>query len=711
MSYYEGPSDLYGKSFGHGSLETPLPKLRSDLIVRQQVEKEEIFYLIKDPITMDYYKFSSHEWDILSLFDGEHTEEEIVDLHNKKHPAEIIDEDDVEFYKDDLKGLELLDIPAMEKNLMLMERIRSQRKLRLNPGRWGNLSDVILTTWNPDEFLGKIVKPLRPLWTKEFFIVSFIGVLLMLCINFVKWDEFTQGVIELYSFTDKSLWQILVFIFLMTATGTFHEFGHALTLKHYGGEIRSMGFSLFYFSPAFYVDISDSYLLPRRERMWVTFAGTYSELVVCSLASFIWFFAVPGTLLYEFSFQLILFTGFSSFLINMNPLIKLDGYFALMDVLGIPDLREESFAFLERWIKKNIFRLQVEEQEELTRRKKRIFIIYSVLAILYTLSIYLFFLLWLRNIYLESFRQVGNLLFLATLYLFFRKELFQMLSFAKFVYLDKKEVLMRRKKLLLGIAAIVAILLLLPWTHMKISGSGVIAPVKKVEIRCETDGFVRRVSAQESTVVSAGSELAVLENPDLQQQLFRSAAKLQTIDSEIARLQLQQDSVQYRMKLSARDQALSENEELQRKTAKLKLVAPSSGTILTPYLDQRVGMYYPKGGLFCEMADLSHVMLQVIVREYHIPDVQPGQKVRLKFDAYPTETFQGTVEEISSAISQRVEAVEGTYTNFRVGVTLDNQDGRLKPGMKADARILADQRSFAYRIGREVIRWVRSKIW
>ncbi|MGH9858091.1 MAG: hypothetical protein ACRD4B_09640, partial [Acidobacteriota bacterium] len=444
MSYYESPSDLYGKSFGYGSLEPALPKLRSDLIVRQLTQRNEIIFMVKDPVAPAYYQFSPNEWGVISLFDGQHTEEQILHEYNSQHPAEAIDVEDLDGFKQNLKDLELLVLPPFEQNLMLMERIRTQRKLRAEKSRWGNsLAEFSIYSFDPNKGLDRMMPYIRFFWTKPFFIASLFCIFLMLVIDVVRWDALWQGTIELYSFHEKTLWQVVVFIFFFFTTGALHELGHALSVKRYGGEIHEMGFCLFYFSPSFYVDISDAYLLSKRHSMIVTFSGVYSELLLCSAAAFVWFFAVPGTLISDFALQLFLITNISSFFLNMNPLIKLDGYHALVDVLAISDLREQSFDYLERWVKRNILRLKgvEEEVEPVTRRKRRIFITYGVLSILYTASIYLVFLIWIRNIYLESFKASASLLFLATLYFFFRKELRQVIGFGRFLYLDKKEVL------------------------------------------------------------------------------------------------------------------------------------------------------------------------------------------------------------------------------------------------------------------------------
>jgi putative peptide zinc metalloprotease protein len=715
MSYYESPSDLYGKSFGFGPPEEGrLFKLRGDLVVRQQTHKKEVFYIVKDPVARSYYKFVPSEWDLYVLFDGQRTPEQIVDEYNKKYPFEGIDEELLDSYRANLKEMELIELGSSEKNLMLMERIRSQRKMRAEgTGKWSNLFYVTFSAWDPDRIFNRIVPYLRFFWTKTFLVVSLIAIFLMLIVNIIKWDEFAHGTIALYSFTNKSLWELLVFIFLMTVTGALHEIGHGLTLKNFGGEVHQVGILLFYLTPAFYCDVSDSYVLNRKDRLWVTFAGTYTELVLCSIATFVWFFAVPGTLLYDFAFQVILFSGISSFFINMNPLVKLDGYYALMDTLEIPDLREEAFGFLGRWFKRNIFRLQTEEPEDTTRRKRRIFVIYGSLAILYTLLVYLLLLTWVRNIYLNTFGQFGYFLLAGTIYYFFRKQIRKGAGFLKFVYLDKKELLKNRKVAFYSAAGLVflGLLLFIPQTHSKISNSFVIQPIKQTDVRCETDGFVAQVFVQQNARVRSGQVLAKLNNPELEQAASRVAGELEIMDRQLSRLQTSQEPAAYQMKFRAREQMLQQSSELQQKLKKLLLLSPIAGKVITPDLQEKLGTYAPKGTLFCKIFDVHQVLVEIPVREYDINDVQVGQRVLLKVNAYPTETFEGTVKAVSPAIVERVEALEGTYTRIKVTVIIENPEGKLVPGMEGDARILAQEYSLAHRMTRELVRWIESRIW
>src|SRR5207237_8823380 len=70
---------------------------------------------------------------------------------------------------------------------------------------------------------------------------------------------------------------------------TMHVFSHGLTCCHFGGKVKEVGFMLIYFQPAFYCDVSDSWMFPsKRQRMWVTFAGGYFQLIFWGICTVVW---------------------------------------------------------------------------------------------------------------------------------------------------------------------------------------------------------------------------------------------------------------------------------------------------------------------------------------------------------------------------------------------------------------------------------------
>ncbi len=123
-----------------------------------------------------------------------------------------------------------------------------------------------------------------------------------------------------------------------------HEMAHALTVKHYGREVRRGGFMIYFGMPAFFVDTMDIWLEGKRARLAVTWAGPYSGLILGGLASIVmtlWPTFGLNSLLFQFAFLSYLTVFF-----NLNPLLELDGYFVLMDWLEIPMLRRKSLEFI-----------------------------------------------------------------------------------------------------------------------------------------------------------------------------------------------------------------------------------------------------------------------------------------------------------------------------------------------------------------------------
>lgn len=163
---------------------------------------------------------------------------------------------------------------------------------------------------------------------------------------------------------------------LQFVTLLIHEWAHALATKHYGREVRRGGFLLYMGMPAAFVDTTDIWMEPRRPRIVVSWAGPHSGFFLGGLASLL-LVAGPGGFLSGVLYQFAFLTYLTSFT-NLNPLLKLDGYYILMDWLEIPRLREKSLAFVGRPL-----RQKLRTRERLTH-DERIFAIFGALSAVWT---------------------------------------------------------------------------------------------------------------------------------------------------------------------------------------------------------------------------------------------------------------------------------------------------------------------------------------
>jgi len=124
---------------------------------------------------------------------------------------------------------------------------------------------------------------------------------------------------------------LLVVLAILLGSGVFHELGHAAALRYGGGEVREMGAGLYLFFPALYTDVTDSYRLGRWARVRTDLGGVYFHLIFSlGVLSLYW---VSGHELWLFVVVLVDLEVLRQFF----PFVRLDGYWVLADLTGIPD--------------------------------------------------------------------------------------------------------------------------------------------------------------------------------------------------------------------------------------------------------------------------------------------------------------------------------------------------------------------------------------
>lgn len=123
-----------------------------------------------------------------------------------------------------------------------------------------------------------------------------------------------------------------------------HELGHATVLVHFGRRVKSAGFMIYFGSPSFFVESSDALMLDRWQRILQSFGGPFTELIIAGAAAALaWAFpdAWIAPVLYKFALL-----NYFVILLNLVPMLELDGYWILSDLIQVPDLRPRSLQFM-----------------------------------------------------------------------------------------------------------------------------------------------------------------------------------------------------------------------------------------------------------------------------------------------------------------------------------------------------------------------------
>ena len=492
------------------------PALRQDLVIRRLVQMGEVVYIFKNARANAYYNFDEGDMVLIRLFDGTRTRHQILDAYQAEFPNETVEMSVVLEYHEMLRKYDLLEQSSTEQHLATLAGLKTARQRAAQQKAEGfDIFFLLFHVLDPDKFLNRTAKYVRWLWSPLAVAVGLLCFGWAFGVISLHWAVIWGGTMELYAFLRHPLLDVIQFFFILTMIGCVHEFAHAYVTKFYGGEVHDIGLALLYFTPAFYCDTTDSILFENKwHGLWVTLAGIYIEAWMCFFAVVLWVVSYPDTLLNELAFKTILFTGVSSVFFNINPLIKIDGYHALSSVLEMPELREESFRYIGASLQRHVLRLPVEVPEA-SRRKRRIYWIYGLLALAYVGVIMAFIGGLFFNLYHKYFPNFAIALLVVTMYRMFRKRVRLVTRTCRLVYLDKKEILMspRARKPMLVAAAVLAFLVFVPWGRRSIDSPIVLKPRTTVRLEAPEDAIVSEVLKREGDAVRAGEPVFQLAKP------------------------------------------------------------------------------------------------------------------------------------------------------------------------------------------------------
>lgn len=292
---------------------------------------------------------------------------------------------------------------------------------------------------------------------------------------------------------------------------------------------------LLYFQPAFYCNVSDAWLFPRKsQRLWVTFAGAYFEIFLWALAMLVWRVSDPFTLINYLALVVMATSGIKT-LFNLNPLIKLDGYYLLSDWLDIPNLRARAFGYLgDQWRK--LWGSSLRRIQDATAREKRIYFSYGVLAWFYSAWLLGFIALYFGGFLVTRYQAWGAVTFAVLFAGIVQQPVKTALQapagrFSLGAGLSKSA----RKLLWLGaLGALVAGSFLFRM-DLRVAGPFVVLPIHNADVRSEVEGIIQQIYADEGEVVKKDALIASLSDRDYRAELRKTTAE---IEEKQARLRL-----------------------------------------------------------------------------------------------------------------------------------------------------------------------------
>ncbi|MEK6322093.1 MAG: efflux RND transporter periplasmic adaptor subunit [Acidobacteriota bacterium] len=546
------------------------PQLAEEVDITEQIEAGVARYVVRNAATSRYFLVKQPEYRVLSQFDGTLTLSDVASGGRQANGPRVSLSTLVRFLSK-LDSLGLLARGGADETTVTTKR---ERGLYLR-----------FRLFNPNELLGWLDRSFGWVLTKTSIGSSFVLMIVVAFGMLSRMDEVSTYASYLYS--EYGIAAILGITLAITA---LHEFAHGLACKHFGGDVREIGVLLIYYVlPAFYCNVTDIHRMGRKhERLWVIFAGIYWQLLVSAAGGLVWLVATPYTLLSDLS--LLFFIGGSfNILINCNPLIKLDGYYALSQALGVVNLQGRSSEYV-----RSLFARVVGEPQERKADAQRpmLYVSYWVCSILYSVILIWLILGWVSGELMDGLRFLGVLLTMLLAALLTERwwkpvstkgRALLASSLAKVLThkssdkrtgvhslkrvssniggvptmsaetaIDKptaereslqsstrKKWLPRRRKVIkVGFALIVIAVLIAPWEAATGSDCTLLLPPEREGVvRANTDAVLAEIYVQPGDAIAGGARVARLSNPEIEDRLTQLSAEIDRLNTNNSRIE------------------------------------------------------------------------------------------------------------------------------------------------------------------------------
>lgn len=642
----------------------PLP-IRSDLHLKKQKQQDEVFYIVKDTENDGYFRFEESQIEMIRLFDGKLNISELVEKFNQLFKQVDYDTESLESLYDDLKTHKLLQRSKREQNIALVERLKDQKRSKFLQAK-GSVLLIRFHLLDPNAYFDKVIDSIRFLWhpttVKSIFTLMFVA----FCLVCMDGKQFLMDFDRVYfSMYDNPLNFLMVWVIVL-AVIAFHECGHGLTCKYYGGDVHDMGFLLLVMQPCLYCNVNDAWLFEsKRQKILVALAGVYTELVLGMVAAFVWLVFDVGGIVGTIAFVVMTMCTAQSLLFNLNPLVKFDGYYILADYLEIINLKQNASSWFSWVLKTRGLGLQLDPPFHATPREKRIYFYYGLLSTVYITLMLTTIATLGFSLVADNFGFVGILAYLWMVAKLVAKLTNTWPRVLK-DWLGEKLFGGNRRRWTFGVLAAFVLTSLVWQPQIQIASNCKVQNHKKV-IRAPESGFVSYVGYGENRfpLVENGA-IVQLQSPQLSQSLEDQQSRLRSLQFELQRVKAQRTSTEY----GRLNQEVSLLQAQIRSTRTRRdhltiYLPPGSWKVqgMPPALME--GRFYAKGS---ELVTLVPAVMQEFIAEVDQSDltfIAEGDEARVMLTdgAY----YSGTVDYIPP-----LAIVDGTERRFEARIRVRN---------------------------------------
>jgi putative peptide zinc metalloprotease protein len=492
-------------------------RTRLDLGITEQRYEGRLCHVVKDPVSLKYYRFNQQEYFVFERLNGKETLEEIRKEFEKRFAPDRLTLEDLEGFARQLVTAGLVQHESPNAAHDLFEKRRKQRRTK----RLATITNILyikLPVFDPDRLLGFMVPRMWWVFTYTFL---WLSVLLMISAGLFVLFHYKTFYEKLPAYHEFFQYRTMLYMWIaLGVVKVIHEFGHGTSCKAFGGESHEMGFLFMCFSPALYCNVTDSWTVADKwKRITISFAGIWVELIIASIATFVWWYTPHWPFVNNVAMCLMVLCSVSTFVFNANPLMRFDGYYILADWLEVPNLRERSNRFLSNLVQEKALGIEVQPEAYMAPNRKYLFVAYAIGSFLYrwfvTVSILFFLAKWLKPYKLETLSMLLAIGALASLVFW------PMYRLVKSVRQRGRLPDMKRKRVVVSAVIVGAILgafffLPLPVSRVRDVGLVQVSEGHREPVHVAETGILTDVLVHDGQRVERGTDLFRFRSPKLE---------------------------------------------------------------------------------------------------------------------------------------------------------------------------------------------------
>ncbi|WP_322977827.1 HlyD family efflux transporter periplasmic adaptor subunit [Pseudomonas sp. C11] len=592
----------------------PLPALRRTLRLHPGPRSRDgsPTWTLEDHARSRFYRIGWAEAEILARWELG-SADAVVTAINRETTLTLTKED-VEGFVQFLRNVQLVEVEG--------EKAIADLRRRAEAGKGGSWASWLLSNYlsiripllRPDAFLTRTYPLVARFFGRGFALATVLAAQLGLYLAARQWDTFVHTFLHFFSLEGAALAAVT-----LSLTKVLHEFGHAYTCKRYGCRVPTMGVAFLVLWPVLYTDASGAWrLTQRRQRLAIGAAGMGVELCLAAWATLAWSF-LPDGMLRSAAFMLASTTWILTLAVNLNPLMRFDGYFLFSDLIDVPNLQERAFE-LARWrLRETLFGFGDTPPEHFEPWLRRVLLGYAFATWVYRFFLFLGIALL---VYHFAFKLLGLLLFAVEIVHFILRPIWGEL---RHWHQRRKDYRMNRNTLI-SASVLLALLLLaaLPWRG-HVEAPALLRAEQQALLLTPVGARLQAIEVEPGQSVAAGQIVLRLQAPDLEHELTSLEREIELLRRQSSlQLRAAEDAARQAVAQRELQVALDRRDALRQRLAQLQVRAPFAGVLADLAQPLQEGEWLPAGEWLGTLAGTDGELIEAFVGESDRERLQLG---------------------------------------------------------------------------------------